>query len=606
MELWQISYNPETRGHKHVTSGGQAHALLAALAVHVFRDLRLSAAVWEHGSEWIVLNAEPEPFRSEYEHGADIRRPQYTGRMLEEAVRRRSIVAGRNGGYEDRFAPIVIGSKVVAVLVVGPFWRAPRQASAIREAWRALTGRDTRRADPELARYVAMALSMLALNDAQIQELERLITSLVALVSGEGRADDRMNEIEAAQFALGRARYPERTWELLHDVLDDEALRSPHGGARGNDLRDAGLPRLSDHVIVGLSSSRAEGDFVEEALRRHALQRRAAELARATGYAVSGRVRDHGVVLLCGAGGPQARRRQRALDLGERVAAAGRALGFDVYLGLSPVDKAAPIGPAYHAALGAAADAVATGKRLVIARHGGRAVETSLRALRRQMRTTIDTAPERFAATFDRYLEVAAQRHAYRVEPLCAHLEVAFEQVLEPLVDGGALDEKALTDATESLRRRTASATTPSAVLDAYRRAAAEIAGSTSRAVPARQDRNLRAAIDFIHEHYAEPLRRNAVAKIAGFAPGYFSELFKRREGVTLERYIGGLRIERAKELLDGTDLTVGRIARLSGYKTPEYFARAFRRASGSTPVAYRAGLRRSPPAPGSPSRATD
>jgi plastocyanin len=48
------------------------------------------------------------------------------------------------------------------------------------------------------------------------------------------------------------------------------------------------------------------------------------------------------------------------------------------------------------------------------------------------------------------------------------------------------------------------------------------------------------------------------------------------------------LRLDRAKHLLSGTDLTVTRIAEASGYASRQYFCRAFHRATGSTPLAYR------------------
>ena len=104
----------------------------------------------------------------------------------------------------------------------------------------------------------------------------------------------------------------------------------------------------------------------------------------------------------------------------------------------------------------------------------------------------------------------------------------------------------------------------------------------------AHQDRRIRRAIAYVERHYSEKLSLATVARVAGFAPNYFSRLFKRREHVTLELFIRRLRIERAKQLLKTTDLEVKRVAQLSGFATQHYFARVFRRATGTTPVGWR------------------
>jgi two-component system response regulator YesN len=116
----------------------------------------------------------------------------------------------------------------------------------------------------------------------------------------------------------------------------------------------------------------------------------------------------------------------------------------------------------------------------------------------------------------------------------------------------------------------------------------ADLSEAVYRPTPAHQDRRIRRAIGFVERHYGEKLTLGAVARVAGFEPNYFSRLFKRREKVTLELFIRGLRIDRAKQLLASTDLEVKRVAQLSGFATQHYFARVFRRAVGMTPLDWR------------------
>jgi AraC-like DNA-binding protein len=75
---------------------------------------------------------------------------------------------------------------------------------------------------------------------------------------------------------------------------------------------------------------------------------------------------------------------------------------------------------------------------------------------------------------------------------------------------------------------------------------------------------------------------------VAGFAPKYFSKLFHEQQRTTFEKYLFEVRLERARLLLGGTDLQIGRIAELSGFRSPQNLCRVFRRAVGATPLAYR------------------
>ena len=57
------------------------------------------------------------------------------------------------------------------------------------------------------------------------------------------------------------------------------------------------------------------------------------------------------------------------------------------------------------------------------------------------------------------------------------------------------------------------------------------------------------AVLDFAARQGSENLL-DQVARVAGFSPNYFGQLFKRREQMTFEHYVRQLRIERAKQLV--------------------------------------------------------
>ena len=65
-------------------------------------------------------------------------------------------------------------------------------------------------------------------------------------------------------------------------------------------------------------------------------------------------------------------------------------------------------------------------------------------------------------------------------------------------------------------------------------------------------------------------------------------QLFKTTLGRGIHAEIQRVRIERAKRLLNGTNLPVAAVAAECGFGSPARFSTAFRRTVGTQPVAYR------------------
>ena len=70
--------------------------------------------------------------------------------------------------------------------------------------------------------------------------------------------------------------------------------------------------------------------------------------------------------------------------------------------------------------------------------------------------------------------------------------------------------------------------------------------------------------------------------------PEYLGTLFHREVGMSFSTYIRNVRIDKAKELLCGTQLKLYEIAEKTGYSDPKYFSKVFREATGLTPAEYR------------------
>lgn len=71
-------------------------------------------------------------------------------------------------------------------------------------------------------------------------------------------------------------------------------------------------------------------------------------------------------------------------------------------------------------------------------------------------------------------------------------------------------------------------------------------------------------------------------------SPGYLSDLLKKETGKNTQDHIHYYLIEEAKNLLLGTDRSVGEIAYALGFEYPQYFNKLFKQKTGKTPVEFR------------------
>jgi AraC family transcriptional regulator len=102
----------------------------------------------------------------------------------------------------------------------------------------------------------------------------------------------------------------------------------------------------------------------------------------------------------------------------------------------------------------------------------------------------------------------------------------------------------------------------------------------------------LRRAKEYIAAHLGEQeLRLDDIAASVGLSTGFFHRAFKEATGDTPLAYIQRQRIEAAMRLLATGSLPVTVIAMKVGFWSPSHFARLFRRQTGLTPTQYRKGV---------------
>lgn len=93
---------------------------------------------------------------------------------------------------------------------------------------------------------------------------------------------------------------------------------------------------------------------------------------------------------------------------------------------------------------------------------------------------------------------------------------------------------------------------------------------------------------NYINNNLAEDLSLNSLSNLVNYNSSYVSRLFRQTIGISLFDYINQCRINKAKEYLTRSDLTINVIAKKTGFDTPQYFSIVFRKATGMTPKEYR------------------
>jgi transcriptional regulator GlxA family with amidase domain len=87
-----------------------------------------------------------------------------------------------------------------------------------------------------------------------------------------------------------------------------------------------------------------------------------------------------------------------------------------------------------------------------------------------------------------------------------------------------------------------------------------------------------------MRENLENPLSPSVVAESAGLSTRQLERLFQRYVGTSPKNYMTRLRLERARTLLQQTDMRVLDVAIACGFGSASYFSKCFRRYFGTSP----------------------
>lgn len=104
-------------------------------------------------------------------------------------------------------------------------------------------------------------------------------------------------------------------------------------------------------------------------------------------------------------------------------------------------------------------------------------------------------------------------------------------------------------------------------------------------------NKHFKKIIDFLHANYMHDISSKEVEEELHLNYDYLNSLFKKISGFTIMNYLDSIRITRAKELLESTDLKISNIASLVGIPDPHYFSKKYRKKEGIPPSKVRKSL---------------
>jgi AraC-like DNA-binding protein len=94
--------------------------------------------------------------------------------------------------------------------------------------------------------------------------------------------------------------------------------------------------------------------------------------------------------------------------------------------------------------------------------------------------------------------------------------------------------------------------------------------------------------IAYMRQHLNQALQLDALAAVANLSRSRYVDLFRKQTGYAPIDYFIRMRMHRACQLLDTTELSIKAVATELGYEDPLYFTRVFRAVVELAPTAYR------------------
>ena len=94
--------------------------------------------------------------------------------------------------------------------------------------------------------------------------------------------------------------------------------------------------------------------------------------------------------------------------------------------------------------------------------------------------------------------------------------------------------------------------------------------------------------MDYIQMRYNTNVSLEDLCKEFHLSRAWISKLFFQANGITIFQYKTSLQLNKAKELLKFTTQSIDKIAKTTGFSSPNYFSKVFKKNTGSSPLEFR------------------
>ncbi|PDQ18692.1 hypothetical protein CN311_23455 [Mesorhizobium sanjuanii] len=116
--------------------------------------------------------------------------------------------------------------------------------------------------------------------------------------------------------------------------------------------------------------------------------------------------------------------------------------------------------------------------------------------------------------------------------------------------------------------------------------------GPRARATAALPRWRWKRVVEYVDSHLDEKIALADMAAVAGLSRMYFAAQFRAATGMRPHEFLLRRRIDRAKQMLSETDMTLVDVALSVGFQNQAHFTTVFRRSVGETPYRWRCGNR--------------
>lgn len=113
-------------------------------------------------------------------------------------------------------------------------------------------------------------------------------------------------------------------------------------------------------------------------------------------------------------------------------------------------------------------------------------------------------------------------------------------------------------------------------------------ANRTSEDIADERSPAVRKAVQFLGKNLSKRISLNQLAEVTGYSPTYLTTLFKKEMNYSPISYFSHLKVLKACEFLDYSNMKIKEISYTLGYADPYYFTRDFKKKIGRSPRSYR------------------